>query len=136
MDSWWDEHRKQNFPNGETAGQATEVKPRGVDQRAEPSPALAEGMSNAEGEKVWERIWERTNLRKALKRVETNKGAPGIDGMRVEELRPYVKEHWLEIRNRLDEGKYRPSPVRRVEIPKPDGGMRLLGIPTVVDRLI
>jgi group II intron reverse transcriptase/maturase len=93
-------------------------------------------MSNAEGEKVWERIWERTNLLKALKRVETNKGAPGIDGMRVEELRPYLKEHWLEIRNRLDEGKYRPSPVRRVEIPKPDGGMRLLGIPTVVDRLI
>jgi RNA-directed DNA polymerase len=93
-------------------------------------------MSNAVGEEVWERIWERNNLLTALKRVETNKGAPGIDGMRVEELRPYLKEHWLEIRKRLDEGKYRPSPVRRVEIPKPDGGIRLLGIPTVVDRLI
>ncbi len=93
-------------------------------------------MSNEEGEKVWERIWERNNLFAALKRVETNKGAPGIDGVRVEELRPYLQEHWLEIRRSLDEGKYRPSPVRRVEIPKPDGGVRLLGIPTVVDRLI
>ena len=136
MNSLWDERGKQNSPNGETAGQPNEVKPRGVDQRAEPSPALDEGKSNGVGEKVRERIWERANLITALKRVETNKGAPGIDGMRVEELRPYLKEHWLEIRCRLDEGKYQPSPVRRVEIPKPDGGMRLLGIPTVLDRFI
>ena len=72
----------------------------------------------------------------ALKRVEANGGAPGVDGMTVEALRPYLKAHWLELRAVLDAGTYRPSPVRRVEIPKPDGGVRLLGIPTVVDRLI
>jgi group II intron reverse transcriptase/maturase len=71
-----------------------------------------------------------------MKRVESNKGAPGIDGMRVEDLKPYLKEHWLELRKALDQQTYRPSPVRRVEIPKPDGGVRLLGIPTVVDRLL
>lgn len=136
MDSWRDEHRKQNFPKGNTTGQTNEVKPRGDDQRAEPSPVLTEGRSDGEGERVWERIWKRENLLHALKRVETNKGAPGIDGMRVEELRPYLKEHWLEIRKRLDEGKYQPSPVRRVEIPKPDGGVRRLGIPTAIDRFV
>lgn len=71
-----------------------------------------------------------------MKRVERNAGAPGIDGMPVSALRPYLKEHWLEIRAELESGTYRPSPVRRVEIPKPDGGMRLLGIPTVIDRLL
>jgi RNA-directed DNA polymerase len=93
-------------------------------------------MSNGVGEKVWERIWERTNLLAALKRVETNGGAPGIDGMTVQELRPFLTGQWLDIRKRLDAGTYRPSPVRRVEIPKPDGGVRLLGVPTVVDRFI
>lgn len=136
MDRWRDEHRKQNFPKGNTTGQTNEVKPRGDDQRAEPSPVLTEGRSAGEGERVWERIWKRENLLHALKRVETNKGAPGIDGMRVEELRPYLKEHWLEIRKRLDEGKYQPSPVRRVEIPKPDGGVRRWGIPTAIDRFV
>jgi RNA-directed DNA polymerase len=136
LSSLRDELRKQNAPYGETSGQPTEVKPRGVDQRAEPSPALSEGASNGVGEKVWEQIWERSNLLTALRRVETNGGAPGIDGMTVEELRPYLRGHWLDIRKRLDVGTYQPSPVRRVEIPKPDGGMRLLGIPTVVDRFI
>ena len=131
-----DEHGKQNSPNGETAGQSNEVKPRGVVQRAEPPPALNKGTSNGEGEKVWEQIWERSNLLTALTRVETNGGAPGIDGMTVEELRPYLKGQWLDIRKSLDAGTYQPSPVRRVEIPKPDGGMRLLGIPTVIDRFI
>jgi group II intron reverse transcriptase/maturase len=76
------------------------------------------------------------NLFRALKQVEGNGGAPGIDGMTVQEMRPYLKEHWIEIRAALDDGSYRPSPVRRVEIPKPDGGVRKLGIPTVIDRLI
>jgi group II intron reverse transcriptase/maturase len=93
-------------------------------------------MSNAEGGSVWERVLERQNLLAALKRVEANGGAPGIDGMTVEELRPYLKEHWLEIRASLEAGTYQPSPVRRVEIPKLDGGVRMLGIPTVIDRLI
>jgi group II intron reverse transcriptase/maturase len=97
---------------------------------------LGKGASDGAGEKVWERIWERSNLLSALRRVETNGGAPGIDGMTVGELRPYLKGQWLDIRSRLDGGTYQPSPVRRVEIPKPDGGVRLLGIPTGVDRFI
>jgi retron-type reverse transcriptase len=112
------------------------VKRLGLDQRAEPSPARDKGESNAGGGSVWEQVWRRENLLTALQRVEANGGAPGIDGMTVEELRPYLKEHWLEIRVSLDAGEYRPSPVRRAEIPKPGGGVRLLGIPTVVDRFI
>jgi group II intron reverse transcriptase/maturase len=73
---------------------------------------------------------------RALERVEHNGGAPGIDGMTVKELRPYLRAHWLEIRAQLDQETYRPSPVRRVEIPKPDGGVRLLGIPSVMDRFL
>jgi group II intron reverse transcriptase/maturase len=112
------------------------VKLLGLDQRAEPSPARDKGESDAGGGSVWEQVWSRKNLLSALQRVEANGGAPGIDGMTVEELRPYLKEHWLGIRASLDAGEYRPSPVRRVEIPKPGGGARLLGIPTVVDRFI
>jgi len=112
------------------------VKPSRPDQRAERSPASSEGMSEAGGESVWERVLERKNLVRALKRVEANGGAPGVDGMTVEALRPYLKAHWLELRAALDAGTYRPSPVRRVEIAKPDGGVRLLGIPRVMDRFI
>jgi RNA-directed DNA polymerase len=104
-----------------------------ADQRAEQFPARDEGTASAE---LWDRIWERQNLFAALERVERNGGAPGIDGMQVEELRPYLREHWLEIREALDQQSYQPSPVRRVEIPKPDGGVRLLGIPTVLDRFL
>jgi RNA-directed DNA polymerase len=75
-------------------------------------------------------------MQTALKRVESNKGAAGVDGMEVQDLRDFLKEHWLEVREALESGTYRPSPVRRVEIPKPDGGVRQLGIPTVLDRLI
>jgi group II intron reverse transcriptase/maturase len=71
-----------------------------------------------------------------MQRVERNAGAAGIDGMPVKDLRPYLVKHWLEIRGELESGAYRPSPVRRVEIPKPDGGARLLGIPTVLDRFL
>jgi len=131
-----DEHRKPTALDRSTAGQVVKVKPEPNRQRVEPSPALSKGTSNEEGEKVWERIWERQNLLTALRRVETNGGAPGIDGMTVEELRPYLKGQWLDIRKSLDEGTYQPNPVRRMEIPKPDGGMRLLGIPTVIDRFI
>jgi group II intron reverse transcriptase/maturase len=85
---------------------------------------------------VWERVFARSNLFAALERVEKKAGAPGSDGLRVDELRSHLKDHWLEIRASLDAETYRPTPVRRVEIPKPDGGVRLLGIPTVLDRLI
>lgn len=78
----------------------------------------------------------RANLQRALKQVRQNKGAPGIDGMTVDELPDYLRHHWLEIRAQLEAGVYRPRPVKRVELPKPDGKTRPLGIPTVMDRFI
>jgi len=93
--------------------------------------------SKPETKRLMEAVVERENMVQALKRVEANKGAPGVDGMPVTELRGYLRGYWPSIKEALLEGRYEPSPVRRVEIPKPDGkGMRQLGIPTVVDRLI
>ena len=83
-----------------------------------------------------EKVVAEANLRAAWQRVKQNKGAPGIDGVTVEQLDALLDEHWVPLREQLLVGNYRPQPVRRVEIPKPQGGMRLLGIPTVVDRLI
>jgi group II intron reverse transcriptase/maturase len=87
-------------------------------------------------EGLWEEVFSRENLARALKRVERKKGASGVDGMTTAELRPWLHQHWPEVRQALDEDTYRPSPVRRVLIPKPDGGERELGVPTVLDRLI
>ena len=87
-------------------------------------------------EQVMEEVCERENCLRALQRVKSNKGSPGIDGMKVSELPDYLKQHWLAIREQLLSGTYKPQPVRRVEIPKPQGGVRKLGIPTVLDRLI
>jgi group II intron reverse transcriptase/maturase len=92
-------------------------------------------MTQHEGS-MWERIFSRENMLKALGRVEANKGAPGVDGMTVKDLPAHLKAHWLTIRAKLDAREYEPSPVKRVMIPKPDGGERQLGIPTVQDRLI
>ena len=78
----------------------------------------------------------RENLAEALRRVEQNAGAAGVDGMSTKELRPWLKEHWPQVRSQLDAGTYRPRPVRRVTIPKPSGGERALGVPAAVDRLI
>ena len=86
--------------------------------------------------KLLEAILYKDNLNRAYKRVKANKGAAGVDGMTIEEALSYLKEHQQELINRILRGKYTPSPVRRVEIPKPDGGVRKLGIPTVVDRTI
>ena len=83
-----------------------------------------------------EKILDRDNLNKAYKRVRVNKGKPGVDGMTVDELLPFLKENGERIRQAIMDGTYSPKPVRRVEIPKPDGGVRLLGIPTVLDRVI
>ena len=91
---------------------------------------------NPTTDQLMEQVIESQNLRRAFARVIANAGAPGIDGMRVEDLRGYLKEHWPEIERQLLDGTYRPQPVRRVEIPKPDGGKRLLGVPTVLDRFI
>jgi RNA-directed DNA polymerase len=87
-------------------------------------------------EGLWEKIFSRENLQAALGRVQENKGAPGVDGMTVKELSGQLREHWSSIRTKLEEGKYQPSPIKRQEIPKAGGGMRKLGIPTVLDRYI
>src|ERR1700760_1995321 len=92
--------------------------------------------SPANSEQLMEVVCERENCLQALRRVKANKGSPGIDGMTVEELPGYLKEHWPALRQQLLAGTYKPQPVRRVEIPKPDGGMRKLGIPTVLDRMV
>ena len=85
---------------------------------------------------LMEQILSRENLQAAIKKVEANKGAAGVDGVTIRQLREYVQKHWPEIKPKLQEGTYKPSPVRKVEIPKPEGGVRVLGIPTVIDRLI
>ena len=81
-------------------------------------------------------VLDRANLQRAVKQVRRNKGAPGIDGMTVDELPKYLRDHWSGIRAQLEAGKYQPQPVKRVDIPKPDGKTRPLGIPTVLDRFI
>ena len=97
-------------------------------KRGTESPAIAE--------QLMEEVCERENCKQALKRVKANKGSAGVDGMTVQQLPEYLKQHWPAIREQLLSGTYRPQPVRRVEIPKPDGGVRKLGIPTVLDRFI
>src|SRR6266498_1361174 len=90
----------------------------------------------AENQRVMEEVCEGENRREALKRVRANQGSPGIDGMTVDELPEYLEQHWPAVREQLLSGTYEPKPVKRVEIPKPDGGMRKLGIPTVLDRVV
>lgn len=87
-------------------------------------------------EELWEQLLSKANLYRALQRVEQNGGAPGTDGMEVKELRSYLKTNWPQTRQQLDSGTYRPQPVLQVSIPKPGGGVRKLGVPTVMDRLI
>jgi RNA-directed DNA polymerase len=87
-------------------------------------------------QQLLEMILERANMWDAYKRVRKNDGAPGVDGMTVKQAGKYLKRHWLKIRAAILDGTYRPLPVRRKEIPKPDGGVRLLGIPAVIDRVI
>lgn len=93
-------------------------------------------VKEQDGADLLERILSRENLNRAYKRVRANKGAPGIDGMTVEEALPWLRENRDELLEMIRQGKYKPQPVRRKEIPKPDGGIRKLGIPTVVDRII
>lgn len=114
--------RQLELPLGLTGGET------GVGETGQVAPVNDEGLM--------ERILARDNLRAALRQVQRNGGSPGIDGMTVEDLPGYLKGHWLEIREALLAGTYRPPPVKRVLIPKPGGGERPLGIPTVVDRFI
>ena len=111
--------------------------PRASGEGTEALRAKRSAESPAIGESLMEEVCERENCKQALKRVKANKGSPGMDGMTVHELPGFLLQHWPVIREQLLSGTYKPQPVRRVEIPKPDGsGVRKLGIPTVLDRWI
>ncbi len=110
--------------------------PMAANKRTEVPMAKCEPEDPALTVLLMEQICQRENLRKALRRVRQNKGGPGIDGMTVNKLPGYLKKHWPQIREQLLAGAYSPKPVKRVEIPKSDGGIRKLGIPTVLDRFI
>src|SRR5947199_694882 len=115
---------------GETRGVAGE--------ETESLMATSGPESPARTNRLMEEVCERENLKEALRQVKGNKGSAGVDGITVNQLTDYLKQHWPAIREQLLSGTYEPKPVRRVEIPKPkpDGGVRKLGIPTVLDRLI
>src|SRR5579864_7820585 len=116
----------------ESRSEAPRVSEEGTEslavKRGTESPAI--------GEQLMEEVCERENCKQALARVKANKGSPGGDGMTVQQLPEHLKQHWPAIREQLLSGSYKPQPVKRVEIPKPDGGVRKLGIPTVLDRFI
>jgi RNA-directed DNA polymerase len=114
------------------AGEAREA------EREEPESFPAEHGAErpASTNRLMEEVCERANLKEAVRRVQVNKGSPGIDGMTVDDLPGYLTQHWPTIRDHLLKGTYEPQPVRRVEIPKPDGGVRKLGIPTALDRFL
>jgi RNA-directed DNA polymerase len=119
----------RSAPTGEARNAATEAIESLQAAHAIESPASTN--------RLMEEVCERANLREALRRVKANKGSPGVDGMTIDEITDYLKQHWPVIREQLLSGTYEPKPVRRVEIPKPDGvGVRKLGIPTVLDRFI
>ena len=110
---------------------------RGVAGEETESSGATSGLeSPAKTDRLMEEVCERENLKEALRQVKANKGSSGVDGMTVVALSDYLKRHWPAIREQLLSGTYEPKPVRRVEIPKPDGGVRKLGIPTVLDRFI
>ena len=109
---------------------------RAAEEGTESLTAKRKAESPAIGEQLMEEVCERENCKQALSRVKANKGSPGVDGMTVGDLPGYLKQHWPVIREQLLSGTYKPQPVKRVEIPKSDGGVRKLGIPTVLDRFI
>ncbi len=127
-----------NFTNNEGWPQEAGVEPRGNAGVLSDPSASESGQDDSErkAKRLLEAIVSRENLNLAYKRVKTNGGSHGVDGMTVEELLPYLKQHGPALRQSILDGVYNPQAVRRVEIAKPDGGTRQLGIPTVVDRLI
>jgi len=116
----------------EGRGETPDAGPEGTE-----SPTAKRGPENpTAGESLMEEVCERENLERAWQQVRSNQGSPGVDGRTIDETRDYLCEHWPAIREQLLNGTYKPQPVRRVELAKPDGGVRKLGIPTVLDRLI
>ncbi|MBB6732696.1 group II intron reverse transcriptase/maturase [Cohnella zeiphila] len=130
-----DEQRQPNIPQGSLL-QREAVKPPGYAEAPSSTPAPIVPSSREASGDLLERMLGSANLRDAYKRVVQNGGAPGVDGVTVAQLQAYLKTHWESVKTELLAGTYRPAPVRRVEIPKPGGGVRLLGIPTVMDRLL
>lgn len=127
----------QNSMAGMPEASAGGIRRRWRDTVAGASSVLTRKENSGWEEKgVMEAVVERENMMAAYKRVVGNKGAAGVDGMSVDELRPYLDDQWVRIKGELLEGRYEPQAVAQVEIPKPNGGKRKLGIPTVVDRLI
>ncbi|MBL7132122.1 MAG: group II intron reverse transcriptase/maturase, partial [Candidatus Omnitrophica bacterium] len=118
-----------------TSAEGRERNSRGTEAGVSKSTA-SQDKSDPREKQLMEEVLTKENMTKAMKRVEQNQGAAGIDDMTVGELKNYLKKEWPRIRGELLEGRYKPKPVRRVMIPKAGGGERALGIPTVVDRLI
>ncbi len=100
------------------------------------NPTRTEDTTYIKHNNLMSKVLEKDNLKKAIERVKANKGAPGVDGMSTDELRSYLRGNWETLKAQLEQGTYKPKPVRRVQIPKPNGGKRGLGIPTVLDRFI
>ncbi|MGF7035599.1 group II intron reverse transcriptase/maturase [Paenibacillus mucilaginosus] len=130
-----EEQRQQNISH-ESLRQREAVKPLGYAGAPSSSSAQVVPSAREDQHELLERMLEGDNLRLAYKRVVQNGGAPGVDGVTVANLQVYLKTHWEAVKAALLTGTYRPSPVKRVEIPKPGGGVRLLGIPTVMDRFL
>src|SRR6202166_4459949 len=132
--------RQKNRPEQEVLAFPAESRsdaPKAVEQGTETQVAKRKSESLAGTERLMEEGCELENCKQALQRVKANKGSPGVDGRTVDELPEYLKQHGLEIGEQLRNGTYQPQPVRRVEIPKPEGsGMRKLGIPCVLDRFV
>lgn len=129
-----EQHQMSGQPEPPSSGRGE--APRGTRGGESRSAAHEDARSGNVDEKLLELVVERSNVEAALRRVKKNKGSPGIDGMTVEELPTYLTAHWSKLREEILAGQYRPQPVRRHAIPKKDGGVRELGIPTVLDRLI
>ena len=130
-----EEQRQLNIPEGSCQQRET-VKPQGYAGVPSSSPAQVAPSSREDQSDLLEQMLESENLRRAYKRVVQNGGAPGVDSVTVAELQAYLKTHWEAVKSGLLSGTYKPNPVKRVEIPKPGGGVRRLGIPTVMDRLL
>ena len=125
--------KQAEMPRRPERDDAGSVSESGTERQAVSAPS---GPAGDEAPRLLEEVLRRENLRRAYQRVRSNGGAPGVDGMTVQELPAYIQREWPRIREQLLSGTYQPQPVRKVEIPKPSGGIRMLGIPTVLDRLI
>ena len=118
-----------------TTSTASPTPPGEVASAVGTTPALNQDEAIST-EHLLDAVLSYDNLARAWQRVRSNKGAPGIDGVTIEDWPAHARAHWPAQREQIKIGQYRPQPVRRVEIPKPDGGKRLLGIPTVTDRVV